>query len=170
MAVLPGRLGSLQARDVMTKDVITLSDSHSVAEAIAKLKQSHITGAPVVNAGGKFVGILSISDLVHPGGSSSPETGSAPVALAHGEDLTTWDLFEKAPPLDREFGVEQVGQHMSRKVASVTESAPLVEVARVMCNGHWHRVPVVDQNGTLAGIISTMDVLAALVNTADEAS
>ena len=48
--------------------------------------------------------------------------------------------------------------------------APLVEVARVMCDGHWHRVPVVDDGGALCGIISTMDVLAALVNAADESA
>jgi CBS-domain-containing membrane protein len=39
-----------------------------------------------------------------------------------------------------------------------------------MCDGHWHRVPVVDDAGALCGIISTMDVLAALVNAADESA
>ena len=63
---------------------------------------------------------------------------------------------------------ELVSARMSNVVTSVTDDAPLVEVARVMCNGHWHRVPVVDAQGSLAGIISTMDVLAALVNTAEE--
>jgi CBS-domain-containing membrane protein len=59
---------------------------------------------------------------------------------------------------------------MSRQVRSVPDKAPLVEVARVMCDGHWHRVPVVDDGGALCGIISTMDVLAALVNAADESA
>ena len=37
-----------------------------------------------------------------------------------------------------------------------------------MCSGHWHRVSVVDDEGALINIVSTMDVLAALVNVADE--
>ncbi len=82
----------------------------------------------------------------------------------------TWDLFDRANQLDSDLGVERVSQRMSKQVTSVTEQAPIVEVARVMCDGHWHRVPVVDESGKLSGIISTMDVLAALVNVADEAS
>ena len=117
---------------------------------------------------GKFVGILSVSDLVHRSGTERAEGESTPVALAAGEDDTTWDLFEKAHALDRDAGIKQVASRMSRQVTSVREITPLVEVARVMCSGHWHRVPVIDETGTLKGIISTMDLLAAIVNIADE--
>ena len=168
MVTLPGRLGSLKACDVMTRDVIVLTDSNAIGDAVQMLKGQRITGAPVVDSAGKLVGILSISDLVQAAGSVSEEQDLPPTPLAHGEDATTWDLFEKADVLGPEVSVEEVRERMSRKVASVTDQAPLVEVARVMCSGHWHRVPVVDDSGSLCGIISTMDVLAAVVNTADE--
>ena len=90
------------------------------------------------------------------------------VALSHGDDQTTWDLFERAGSFVWALTVERVEQRMSRQVTSVAAAAPLIEVARAMCSGHWHRVPVVDDEGALIGIISTMDVLAALVNVADE--
>ena len=57
---------------------------------------------------------------------------------------------------------------MSRRLISVREDTPLVELARFMCDGHWHRVTVIDSQGRLNGIVSTMDILAALVQTADE--
>jgi CBS-domain-containing membrane protein len=57
---------------------------------------------------------------------------------------------------------------MSPNVGTVTEDQPLVEVARTMCQDHWHRVPVVGNDGLLKRIISTMDVLAALLNTFEE--
>lgn len=168
MAALPGRMGTLTARDVMTRDVITVAESDTIENAVQTLKENRITGAPVIDEAGKFVGILSLSDLVHPGHAPSEELSADQAPLAHGEDATTWDLFEQAELLNAEIGVEQVNQRMSRKVTSVTDLTPLVEVARVMCSGHWHRVPVVDDSGALHGIISTMDILAALVNTADE--
>ena len=165
MAILPGRLGTLAARDVMTKVVIVLSESDRIGSAISKLKESRITGAPVVDDTGKFVGILSISDLLR---TAPLDAEVAPTALAHEEGDTTWHLFESARPLTSESADERVRDRMSRRVTSISDGAPLVEVARVMCGGHWHRVPVVDDVGGLCGIISTMDVLAALVNAADE--
>jgi CBS-domain-containing membrane protein len=63
---------------------------------------------------------------------------------------------------------ELVTRWMSRRLVSVREQTPLVEVARVLCDGHWHRVTVVDDTGRLKGIVSTMDVLAALVHAVDE--
>jgi len=169
MGTLPGRLGLLRARDVMTKVVITLNESDSIQSAVELLKEHHITGAPVVGDQGRFVGILSLSDLARKTTDAETADTSPDAPLAHGEDTTSWELFEHALPLDEATGVEQVGQRMSRRVTSVTGDAPIVEVARAMCDGHWHRVPVVDPQGSLCGIISTMDILAALVNTADEA-
>lgn len=168
MKILPGRLGTLTARDVMTPDVVVVSEGDTVESAVAQLKSRHITGAPVVDDNGKLVGILSVADLVRQAIKSAPDADAPPVSLAHGDDVTSWDLFDRAQPLDSSAGGEQVKQRMTTSVTSVAEHAPLVEVARVMCSGHWHRVPVVDNTGGLKGIISTMDILAALVNTADE--
>lgn len=166
MGTLPGRLGELRARDVMTNSLITVRDDDSLVEAVDKLRSSHITGAPVVDAKGTLVGILSLSDLVAAAGST--EARPAGRLLAHGEDSTAWDLYDRSPRGDDPEG-QTVADRMSPSVTSVTRDASLVEVARSMCDGHWHRVPVVDNRGALKGIISTMDVLAALVNAADEA-
>jgi CBS-domain-containing membrane protein len=168
-AKLPGRLGTLTARDVMTGDIITVSESDTIESAVAQLKEQHISGAPVIDDRGRFVGILSLADLVVGIGGEQRSSGTQPTALAHGHDVTTWDLFDRANPLDRDIHIERVSQRMSRQTVSVAEYTPLVEVARVMCDGHWHRVPVVSDAGQLCGIISSMDILAALVNAADEA-
>lgn len=169
MTSLPGRLGTLTANDVMTKSLICVSESDNIDAALATLKSHHITGAPVVDADNKLVGILSLSDLVQTDGSAG-DSGVSHTPLAHGNAGATWDLFEIAQPLDEQAGQELVRDRMSSTVTSVTQYAPLVEVARVMCDGHWHRVPVVDAAGKLHGIISTMDVLAAMVHAADEVS
>lgn len=164
MAELPGRIGTLTARDVMTREVIVVHADDSIAQAIGTFRGNRITGAPVVDASGRFTGILSLRDLLQEPGVEAERTARSEEPFGD----ATWALFEKSDQLDRDGESEQVADRMSSSVATVSESLSLVEVARTMCSGHWHRVPVVDKSGNLAGIISTMDVLAALVNTADE--
>jgi CBS-domain-containing membrane protein len=166
MPTLPGRLGCLTARDVMTRDVITLSVSTTVDAAIAWLREQQVTGAPVVDGDGRLVGVLSVRDLLNVRRGAQKER--KPVPLAHGHDQTTWDLFAQATPLDSKLRAQTVSERMSRTVTSVASDAPIVEIARAMCDGHWHRVPVVDDKNMLCGIVSTMDILAAVVNAADE--
>ena len=163
MSRLPGRIGTLTAHDIMTTHVIVVQESDTLETALSTLRSHHITGAPVVDGQGRFVGILSLADLV----GSREIPGRRVEPLAHG-DGATWELFDRAQPLDGTAGSVQVSTRMSRRVTSVAENASLVEIARAMCDGHWHRVPVVNSVGALCGIISTMDVLAAIVNAADE--
>lgn len=136
---LPGRLGRLTARDLMTPSVITVNDSEPVEEAVEKFRQQRISGAPVVDDAGRCVGILSLFDLVF----RQEQTGTD-------DDSRT------------------VRDCMTEPVVAVTLETPLVEVARKMCAEHWHRMPVVDQSSRLQGMLTTMDILAALVHTADE--
>jgi CBS domain-containing protein len=167
MTTLPGRLGILTAHDVMTGQVVCVCEIDPIDTAIGVLRENHITGAPVVDEQGKLVGILSLNDLISaPHDGPSDESPATP--LAHGTDRTIWDLFERAGRVEADTSEQKVGDRMSRQVTSVTENAPLVDIARAMCDGHWHRVPVVDNAGSLTGIISTMDVLAAMVNAHDE--
>ncbi|QDT64963.1 CBS domain-containing protein [Calycomorphotria hydatis] len=161
MTELPGRLGDLAARDVMTPEVVALNERMTLAEAADVLRQHHISGAPVVTTEGKLVGMLSLTDIVE-----KETEGLAPV---HSGKLA-WHMLDHAGGLEFDNHQLLVKDRMSRTVASIGERAPLVDAARIMCDGHWHRLPVLDHDGKLSGIISTMDILAALVNVADEAT
>ncbi|MFQ5734673.1 MAG: HPP family protein [Planctomycetaceae bacterium] len=168
MTGLPGRLGELRARDVMTKSVIVVRQSDDVATAVEVLKSHHITGTPVVDETGRLVGIFSISDVVNRDGApSEADVDSEPFSDEAGR--TASRLFDRAVAIGEEQGESTVRDRMSTTVRSVPQDASLVDVARAMCDGHWHRVPVIDDCGALQGIISTMDVLAAVKNAADEA-
>jgi CBS-domain-containing membrane protein len=158
---LSNRLGTLTAGDIMTGKVVVVGVDDSLADAAQVFQTHHITGAPVVDERGTPIGVLSLSDIVGKIAGEAAQFSSEP---ADSVDFSR--LFED--PSTMPAG-ETVRDRMSPKLVSVTRGAPLVEVARVMCEGHWHRVAVVDDDGSLCGIISTMDVLAALVNAADEA-
>jgi len=160
MPSLVTRLITLKAVDVMTGKPVTLTATASVASAIATLEQHHITGAPVVDDAGRVIGMFSLWDFVR--SQTSPKR-SANENQANPQQKT---VHGARPSPSTESAT--VGDWMSRTEGSVPRDQLLVEVARTMCTAHWHRVPVVMGDGQLVGIISTMDVLAALVNLFDE--
>ena len=167
MTRLSERLATLTARDIMTEKLVLLGESDTIQHAANLFRDLHISGAPVVNAEGKPMGLLSVMDIAPavlarvciPAAAPRPQTREA-----------EWEevcQFLNSDSNCREAG-ELVTKWMSRRLVSVRETTPLVEVARVMGEGHWHRVTVVDETGRLKGIVSTMDVLAALVQASDE--
>jgi len=154
------RLLTLKAVDVMTCKPVTLVATASVAAAVATLERHQITGAPVVDDAGKVIGMFSLWDFVR------SQTSRARTANQNPENPQQKALDGARPPAVAESAT--VADWMSRTEGSVPRDQLLVEVARTMCMAHWHRVPVVMGDGQLVGIISTMDVLAALVNLFDE--
>lgn len=58
---------------------------------------------------------------------------------------------------------------MSRAVKLVNAREPLLKAAQIMCANHIHRLPVTDESHHLVGVISTMDIVAAMLNAIDEA-
>lgn len=157
------RLRTLQAHDIMSRHIVVLSDTMPIAEAAQILLEQHISGAPVTDDSGAFVGLLSLSDLAQP---RSPHVESQRALLCEDKQTQTSVLSAAC----QQSSGELVKDRMSRNLVSVTEDAPLIEISRIMCDGHWHRVAVLDDQNKLTGIVSTMDVLAALVNVADEQS
>ena len=163
MNKMPGRLGSLQARDVMCHDLVVLKDSMTLEEATVLLMSHKHTGAPVVNSHGKLIGTFSLRDL------TGMKEATKNKEHSHREaDSAIISAEAMAHIIESKIEKETVSQRMTRNAPSVTENASLIDVARLMCSFHTHRIPVTTASTELTGIITTMDILAALVHTADE--
>src|SRR4051812_12782872 len=102
MGKLPGRLGTLQAHDIMTGKVVVLSEEDSLVDAANTVIEQRISGAPVVNRDGVLVGMLSLTDIAQPRASktSKPGNGRDPQRL-HRDDAAHWELF-RPPPAEPE--------------------------------------------------------------------
>ena len=164
---MPGRLGTLQARDLMSTDVLVLAESMTLLDASRLLKQHRHSGAPVIDARGKLVGTFSVRDLT--GVKKKPPADSLaalnrPASVDSG--IITAEALQHIQ--DNALAWEKVADRMTPNAPNVTENASLIDVARLMCDFHTHRIPVTSVRGELRGIITTMDILAALVHTADE--
>lgn len=145
------RLLTLRVTDVMAKGVVVLRDDQSLAEAAAVFAEHDVTSAPVVDSSGKCVGMLSAADFAR----QWPALDSA-----GGQE-------KQDGPCDGEGATQNVGSCMTRDVSAVDPDQSLLSAARTMCISHLHRLPVF-REGSPVGVISTMDVVAALVNSVDE--
>jgi len=62
---------------------------------------------------------------------------------------------------------DTVNCYMASAVQSIAADASLLKAGRMMCTAHLHRVPVLDGE-RVVGIVSTMDIVAAMLNAVDE--
>ena len=121
----------LRIRDIMSRNVFTLSEQAPLEEAAWGLTANAVSGAPVRDRRGRLVGVLSKSDLVDP----DRVCGDAPT----------------------------VGDAMTPALLALHADDPASDAIRLMVADGIHRVIVIDERGRLAGIVTPMDVLRALV-------
>lgn len=146
----------ISASDLMNPEVLTVPEDMPVPELAAFLIDQKITGAPVEDAGGNLVGVVSVVDI------------AALVAdeLEDEEDDDPADAAEEeardgAEGEDEDRGEDEdlvAADLMTPEVVSVDENATVAEVASLMLECHLHRL-VVTRGGEVVGIISTSDLL-----------
>ena len=162
-------LRSVCARDVMQRDVVTLSAGAAISEAIETLEEYHITGAPVVDATGRPVGVLSVADIARGdhvrAGRLEAERWEYYLAspLEEERDDVPEDhyIFDKEDFSDDVVGEKRVEDWMTPRVISVDPDLDLRSVCKLMVRESIHRVLVTEESSVL-GIISTFDVVRYL--------
>lgn len=159
------RLLSLKVSDVMTKRVFDVSLHQTMSEAARSLIEHDVSGAPVLDELGHCVGILSATDFMK--WQTAPDVGGN-LALSGQEHRLVKEEGEDEPLHIDVAEDDLVGAHMSPAVQTIEASATLLSAAREMCAEHVHRLPVVDERGHVQGVISSLDVVAALVNVFEE--
>lgn len=129
------KLNAVRVRDYMTPadKLVKLAPTTEVMSAINQLVKHHISGAPVVDADGHLVGMLSEMDCMQ-------------VGLIAAEDTCV------AGP---------VSQFMKTSVVSVSPDDSLTQLAQLFLTKNFRRYPVIE-NGHLVGQISRSDVLKAI--------
>jgi len=128
----------MRVRDIMvTKPVVFTSDT-DLLDAVSTLVDRHITGAPVVDARGNLVGLLTERDFLR----------AALVAGYHGERGGC------------------VGDYMSRDVEAVNADDSLLDVATRFIETKRRRYPVIEDN-RVVGVVVRRDVLRAVIRAFD---
>jgi CBS domain-containing protein len=155
------KLDNLSAADLMAPNPISIAATANVQEALMLLTDKNFSAAPVIDEGGRPVGVISRSDLlVH-----DREQGRK-VATSPGYYLDI-EVAGENREVPEGFQVESVDRTtvddiMTPAVFAVRPDAPVSKVVEEMIGLHVHRLFVTDDDGTLIGVISTMDLLKRL--------
>jgi CBS domain-containing protein len=146
-------------RDIMDSDPATVSPETPVEEIVAVLRDHGIPGAPVVDADGRCVGIVTEADLVLP-------DDQGDLHLPHYINLFGGTVFLE--PLGRyeqrlrKAFASTAEDMMTREPDTVAPDATAKEAARLIHESGHNRLPVVDEDGRLVGVVTRLDVLGAL--------
>ena len=147
--------GEALARDIMTTPVITVDPELSVKDLAALFRDKDIGGAPVVSEG-KLVGIVTEGDLM---------ALDADIQYPHYFELFDSIIYlgsqKKFKEQLEKAAAANVAQLMTHrdKVKTVGPDDPARKAATLMSRHHFARVPVIDEDDTLLGLITQHDII-----------
>ncbi|MCK9273858.1 MAG: CBS domain-containing protein [Syntrophales bacterium] len=147
----------LTARDIMTKEVITVSPDTEIVEAARLLLSNHLNGLPVVDENGKLAGIICQEDLV-------VQQKKIPLP-------SFFTVLDGLIPLKSQKSIEQeiekisaatVKQAMTKNPVTIEPETEIEDIATLMVSKNIHTLPVLEK-GKLAGIVGKEDVLRTIM-------
>lgn len=130
--------------DVMTRTVVALRDAAEFKDIARTMRQRRISALPVLDADGRVVGVVSEADLLPK--EAFRDRDPADARTRHASERT------KARAVT-------AGELMTSPAVTVAADATLAQAARLMARHRVKRLPVVDGEGMLKGIVSRSDLL-----------
>jgi CBS domain-containing protein len=144
--------------DIMDTDVPSVETTDPVERVLEVLREHELPGVPVVNAGGRCVGIITEADLILSG-------EDADLHLPHYFQLFGGFVFlESLGHFEerlRKAVASTAGDLMTEHPVTIEPTATIEEAARVIAGKKHNRLPVVE-HGRLLGVVTRLDVLEAL--------
>jgi len=145
----------LTAKDIMSKDVVTITPGTTIERLGRIFIEKGISGALVVSEEGRLVGIITENDLI-----SKNRRLHIPTVLR---------LFDAFIPLGTsklemeitKMAASTVGEACTKEVVSVGEETPIDEIATIMSEKKIHLLPVIT-NKTVVGIIGKKDLIKGI--------
>jgi len=139
-------------RDFMTAPAVAVREGDSIATAWDLMLERGLKALPVVDAAGRPVGLISDNDLME-------RTGLVQrLGIAERLDAATLAAWRAAIAAQG----TTLGEVMSRPAVTLRADSPLGQAAAMMAKQDVKRLPVVDGDGRLAGMLSRVDVLGAV--------
>lgn len=152
-------MNQMRVEEVMTHLVVMLRLHDTIQEAAGMLVKNHISGAPVVEEG-RLIGVVSEADLVR-AYAPPARTGSRFVAMHP-------MMFLLRGTVPREVHNTSVGDVMTKRAISISPEASVWEAASVIDRRGFRRLPVVDDDGYVVGILTRSDLVRAMARSNDD--
>jgi len=148
----------ITAKDIMTTSLITLSPGIEIVAAAKILMDNHINGAPVVDEKGDLVGILSRDDLI-----TQQKKLPLPSYFVVLDALIPLHSSRQVEKELEKIAATTVEHAMTPDPVSVRLDTPVEDIATIMVEKKIHTIPVLDDEGSLVGIIGKEDILRTIL-------
>ncbi|NLK20650.1 MAG: CBS domain-containing protein [Epulopiscium sp.] len=148
----------MKAKDIMQRNVMYVKRDARIEEVAKILFENKISGVPVVEDDKTVIGIVTEKDLL--------VKDKEPRFPSYVEFLGSIIFVEGVKQYDeelRKLAATVAEEIMTKNVYTITEEAPVEEIAKIMVEKGVNRVPVVDGKGKLIGIISRADMLKTIL-------
>lgn len=148
----------MKAKDIMQTDVCYIKRDMFVKDIAKILFENKISGVPVVNDHGKVIGIVTEKDLL--------VKDKEPRFPSYVGFLGSIIFLEGVKRYDEELkklAASTAEEIMTKNVHTIKEQASIQDIATIMVEEGVNRVPVVDDEGKLVGIVSRGDMLKTIL-------
>ena len=148
----------MKAKDIMVKDVITVSPEATIREIATVLIENKISGVPVVAANGNLVGIVTEGDLLYKENNPRiPDFINILGAIIYYRNVERYNAdFKK-------LMAGTASEIMTAKTIVVSEDTEIDKIVGLMLEHDIKRIPVVNGDQVI-GIISRADIIKTLLN------
>ena len=148
----------IKAKDIMTKNPITVTPETEIAQAAKLLLDKRINGVPVINQAGKLVGILCQSDLI-----SQQKSIPIPSLFTLLDGYISLTASKRMDKEVEKIAAIKVAEAMTAKPVTVDPETDIETIASLMVEKNYHTLPVLEA-GKLVGIVGKEDVLKTLIS------
>ena len=151
----------LTAKDIMSKDVVTVTPDTSIQDLAGLLVKNQISGVPVVDDVGTLVGIVTENDLIR-----QNKRLHIPTVINFLDAAIYLESSKKFAEEVKRVTATTVGDICIRKVVTITEADTLTDIATTMAEKKVHLLPVMG-GGKVVGIVGKRDIVRAIALQAD---
>lgn len=147
----------LKVKDIMTKELITVSPDTEILQATKLLLENRINGVPVTDERGKLVGILCQSDLI-----AQQKKLPIPSFFTFLDGFISLSSMKQIEKQVQKIAAITVAQAMTPNPVTVRPDMDIEAVAALMVDKNFHTIPVAHE-GELVGIVGKEDLLRTLM-------
>ena len=153
----PGDENEPLVRDIMRTDVVTIAPEATVHELVTLMGERDVSGMPVIDDSGHLVGIVTEGDLV-----VEDADLHMPFAVQFLGDVVSFGGKKKFEERLRKMVGNLVSEVMTKEVLTVGPDEPVTHAANIMVDKKVNRVPVIDDDGIMIGIVARADIIRML--------
>lgn len=147
----------IRAKDIMTRDVVTVKPTTTIEELARIFIKNNISGAPVIDDKGNLAGIVTENDLI-----SQNKRLHIPTVVRLFDAFIMLESPSKIEKEIKKMAAVTVADICTKDVITVSEDTPIEDIATIMSDKKVHLIPVVEGK-KIKGIIGKMDIIKGMV-------